>query len=620
MRFGLPTVKPLSLISYIQRHRGLFWIEAAGGIIYNTVIVTGPIVLGMAIDAAGAVYDSPTPDRVNRLLMYCLLLVGLTAFFQYARYVKRKYIRDMCFRIRADMRAGLLGRTLGRPLAALEREPVGDLISRTIGDVDQVVSTVETTINEAWDTWLLMLSYLVVLLLKDARVTLICSIPVPFALYVAEAARHPLYRYSVRTRQAAGRVTSHLHATLNNVALLRLFGREGSEHQRLEGYAREQMQWSIKTALLQTGMMPVYAALASLGVVGVIGLGGQQVVAGAWTIGGFTAYLTMFLAMSRRTWVAARVFNRWHAARASWDRIREKLSADVPDVAGGTDTGTGASIGTGQPGRRVALPQLAPGSYLEVDNLSLSFTSGGVGVGGDVLSEVSFRVPVGSIVGVTGPVGAGKSALASVLTGLYPYGGSVRIGGIELRDLAPEARAELVAYSGQDGFLFSGTIADNVTFGRDGEVDAERLERCVYVAGLSDDLTLFRDGLSTRIGERGVRVSGGQRQRIALARALYASRPLLILDDPFSAVDLSTERRIIERLREELSGMSRRGSTAFIFSHRLNTFVFADYVLVLDRGRLVEKGTHEQLCAVAGGIYQRIYAAQTWMERDQRHG
>lgn len=604
MRFGLPTTKPLSLISYILRHRGLFWIEAAGGIIYNTVIVTGPIVLGMAIDAAGAVYESPTPDRVRQLLLYCLLLFGLTAFFQYARYVKRKYIRDMCFRIRADMRAGLLGRTLSRPLAALEREPVGDLISRTIGDVEQVVSTVETTINEAWDTWLLMLSYLVVLLWKDARVTLICSIPVPFALYVAEAARHPLYKYSVKTRQAAGRVTSHLHATLNNVALLRLFGREASEHRRLEGYAREQMTWSIKTALLQTGMMPVYAALASLGVVGVIGLGGQQVVAGAWTIGGFTAYLTMFLAMSRRTWVAARVFNRWHAARASWDRIREKLDADIPQVASAT----------GQPGRNVALPQLAPGSHLAVDNLSLSYPSGG----GDVLHEVSFRVPVGSIVGVTGPVGAGKSALASVLTGLYPYGGSICIDGVELRDLAPGARAELVAYSGQDGFLFSGTIADNVTFGRDGEVDTERLERCVFVAGLSDDLTLFRDGLSTRIGERGVRVSGGQRQRIALARALYANRPLLILDDPFSAVDLSTERRIIERLREELSG--RRGSTAFIFSHRLNTFVFADYVLVLDRGRLVEKGTHEQLCAVQGGIYQRIYAAQTWMERDERHG
>lgn len=596
MRFGLPEAMPYSLISYIKRHRGLFWIEAAGGIIYNTVIVTGPIVLGLAIDAAAAVYADPTPDGVRRLALYCLLLVGVTAFFQYARYVKRKYIRDMAFRIRADMRAGLLSRTLARPIAALERESVGDLISRTIGDVEQVVSTVETTINEAWDTWLLMLSYLVVLLWYSPRVTLLCSVPIPFALYIAEAARHPLYRYSVRTRQAAGQVASHLHSTLNNIALLRLFGREAAEHERLEVAAREQMTWSIRTSLLQTGMMPVYAALASLGVVGVIGLGGQQVIAGAWSIGTFTAYLSMFLAMSRRTWVAARVFNRWHAARASWDRIREKLAA--ADDAQSIGAAAGAA----------ALPDAGRGT-LAVRDLTFAYPSGGA----NALQDVSFRVPLGSIVGVTGPVGSGKSALAGVLTGLYPYRGSVTVNDVELRELAPAARRDLVAYAGQDGFLFSGTIVENVTFGREGPADRERLDRALYLAALADDLSLFPAGADTQIGERGVRVSGGQRQRIALARALYAGRPLLLLDDPFSAVDIGTERRIIERLKDGLTG-----ATVFIFSHRLNTFALADYILVLDRGRLAEQGTHQELVE-SHGIYQRIYTAQTWMERDQHN-
>jgi len=588
MVFRLPE-SPYSLLSYIRRHKGLFWLEAAGGIIYNTIIVSGPIVLGMAIDAATATYADPSSHNARRLALFCLLLVGLTGFFQYARYIKRKYIRDMCFRIRADMRAGLLQRTLQRPAAALERESVGDLISRTIGDVEQVVSTVETTINEAWDTWLLMLAYLAALLWYSPRITLLCSLPVPLALYVAEAVRHPLYRYSVKARQAASQVTSHLHSSLNNIALLRLFGREQAEVQRLEGYAREQMGWSVRTALLQTGMMPVYAALASLGIVGVLGLGGEQVISGVWTVGRFTAYLSMFLAMTRRTWVAARVFNRWHAARASWDRIRDKLAAG--------DSGEEAVGGT-------ACPAAPLGGDIVVRRLSFEYPGGG----GRVLQELEFVAPLGSIVGVTGPVGAGKSALATVFTGMYPYAGSVSIGGFELRELSPAARKSLIGYAGQDAFLFSGTIEDNIVFGR--SVDDERLRHALWLSALADDLELFPAGTATLIGERGVRVSGGQRQRIALARALYGACPLLILDDPFSAVDIGTERRIIERLREGLHGV-----TALIFSHRLNTFSLADYVLVLDRGRLDQQGTHAELAAV-DGIYQRIYTAQTWMERD----
>jgi ABC-type multidrug transport system fused ATPase/permease subunit len=594
--YALPKDAPLSLIAYIRRHRGLFWIEAAGGIIYNTVIVAGPIVIGRAVDAAAAVYVDPAAAAVSRLAWLCAVLVMLTGFFQYARYIKRKYIRDMAFRIRADMRAGLLGRTLDRPLASLERESVGDLISRTIGDVEQVVSTVETTINEAWDTWLLMLSYLVVLLVYSPRITLICAVPIPFALWVAESARHPLYRYSVRTRQAASQVTAHLHSSLNNIVLLRLFGREAAEQERLAVHARDQMGWSIKTALLQTGMMPVYAALASVGVVGVIGLGGQAVANGGWSVGTFTAYLAMFLAMSRRTWVAARVFNRWHAARASWDRIREKLTADHV-----------ASVEAAPAPSEETVRPLAPTGSLQVAGMSFSYPGGE----SPVLRHLDFEVPLGSVVGVTGPVASGKSALASVLTGLYPYDGSITVGGLELRALEADDRRQLIAYAGQDAFLFSGSIADNITFGRPGPVDQQALDRALNIAAVSDDLALFADGIATRIGERGVRVSGGQRQRIALARALYAARPILILDDPFSAVDIGTERRIVERMRDQVTG-----STVFVFSHRLNTFTLADRILVLDRGRLAESGTHRELM-LHGGIYQRIFEAQTWLEDDK---
>lgn len=594
MQYGLPKDNHLSLVSYIRRHRGLFYLEAVGGIIYNTVVVAGPIVIGKAIDAAGQLWSQgPTPAGVRQLLFYCLLLVGVTAFFQYARYIKRKYIRDMCFRIRSDMRAGLLEHTLQRSASELEHESIGDLISRTIGDVDQVVSTVESTINEAWDTWLLMLSYLVVLLFYSFRITLICSLPIPLALWLAEAARHPLYRYSVKSRQAASRVTSHLHTSLSNVSLLRLFGREQAEQQRLAGYADEQIRWTISTTLLQTGMMPLYALLASVGVVGVLGLGSQKVLAGEWTIGAFTAYLTMFLAMSRRTWVAARVFNRWHAAKASWDRIREKLTVSDQIAA------------TAQPLVQPACEPDDSGAF-HVEKLSFRYPAGT----SNAIQDISFSVPMGSVVGVTGAVGSGKSALASVLTGLYPYEGSIQVAGVELSQLSKLERQTLISYSGQEPFLFSASIAENVAFGET-EPDRDRVMQVLHLAALADDLALFPQGIDTVVGERGVRVSGGQRQRIALARALYADSPILVLDDPFSAVDIGTERRMVERLRQQLAGR-----TAFIFSHRLHAFEQADYVLVLDHGRVVQQGTHAELLA-DDGIYQRIFSAQTWMESGQ---
>ncbi|MGE5653768.1 MAG: ABC transporter ATP-binding protein, partial [Bacillota bacterium] len=272
------------------------------------------------------------------------------------------------------------------------------------------------------------------------------------------------------------------------------------------------------------------------------------------------------------------------------DRVRDKLAslyASRSDAVGKRE-----------------LPDLMTGSIV-IAGLRFAYPSSEH----PVLDELSFEVPMGSVIGVTGAVGSGKSALASVLTGLYPYQGSISINGVELRDLSPTARRDLVAYAGQDAFLFSTSIAGNIAFGEEDGIDQGAMAQALHLSALTEDLSLFPEGVETRIGERGVRVSGGQRQRMALARTLYTDCPLLILDDPFSAVDIATERRMIQRLRTEMPGR-----TVFIFSHRLNAFEYADQILVLDHGRLAQRGTHEEL-ASQDGIYQRIYSAQIWLER-----
>jgi ABC-type multidrug transport system fused ATPase/permease subunit len=219
-------------------------------------------------------------------------------------------------------------------------------------------------------------------------------------------------------------------------------------------------------------------------------------------------------------------------------------------------------------------------------------------------------VQKGWLLGVTGPVGSGKSSLAAVLTGLYPYEGSIKVTGRELKTLANKERASYIAYSGQDSFLFSASIRENITF-KNIDKDNDNIREILHISALAEDLELFPDGTDTMVGEKGIRISGGQRQRVSLSRAIYAGSPILILDDPFSAVDIGTEMRMIERLRENL-----RGKTIFLFSHRLSAFKNADMIIVLDKGRVAEQGTHAELVQ-KGGIYQKIYSAQDWMESEQ---
>jgi len=598
-KFALPK-NPLRLVSYLGKYSRAFWIQSVGGIVYNTVIVAGPILLGKMLDAAEALEKSGvTPERVRTLLLFTLSFVAATVFFQYGRYVKRWYLRTMTNRIACDMRAGLLSRVLKYPMALIEKESVGDLMSRTVGDVDQITSTTQQTINEGWDTWLLMVSYFVVLLWYDWRITLISSIPIPFAIILAQSVRHPVYRFSLASRRAASVVASHVQRTLGGLTILRLFGRENIETERLKDYNRALMKWNIKTSLVQTAMMPVYATLASLGIVAVIILGGQRVVGGTWTIGTFVAFLTMFAAMSTRTWVAARIFNQFHAASASWDRIKNKLG-EPEETMPVPPTGVGARPKPAGAGGPLA-------TAIQATNLSFSYP----GADHETLVGLNFSVNKGDFVGVTGPVGSGKSALALVLTGLYPYSGELLVDGRSLNTFSSREKANTFAYAGEDAFLFSASIRQNITFQDRVEPGAENMAReevAVHTAALSDDMALFPQGLNTVVGERGTRLSGGQRQRVALARAIYSGNPVLILDDPFSAVDIGTEQRMIERIRNDL-----KGTTILVFSHRLASFAGADRILVLDKGRLVEQGNHLQLMANRG-MYEKIYSAQTWME------
>ena len=227
--------------------------------------------------------------------------------------------------------------------------------------------------------------------------------------------------------------------------------------------------------------------------------------------------------------------------------------------------------------------------------------------GFDVLHDICLEAKKGQIIGITGAVGSGKTTLAHALLGQYPYKGSITVDGKELSSLPPDTRWSLIAYTGHEQFLFSMSIRDNIRFSSE---EGPSLSHALSAAALTEDVNRFDKGLETPVGEKGVRISGGQRQRISLARAIHSGSPILILDDPFSAVDIATEAAIIDRLKKDYADR-----IVLLFTHRLAAFRHADLVLVLEKGCVTQHGTHEALMA-QDGLYRDIHGAQTFMEAD----
>jgi len=577
-----PPKEKLKLTAYIFKYPMHFWLQALGGVVYNIIIIFGAIFLGKTIDAAALVHSGEASLSLFYVNLFSFL--GFTIVFQLSRYLKRYHMRTLTNLVNCDLRAGLLASLFEMPINDLSHEKVGDMMSRMIGDVEQVTASVQITITELWDTIILMIAHFVACMVYSPKITLLASIPIPIVILLAQVIRTPLYSLSQKARKAASNINVHLQHNVSGVSLLRLFGLETADRLKFSKLLDEQLKWNISYSALQGSVTPLYILLATSGIILVVGLGGEYVINGIWTIGMFTGYLSLFSAMTVRTNMAGKVMNTWHGAKASWDRICEKL--ETPEKGEGHSNVSPTYVDS--------LPSL------EVNSLSFRYPY----TDENQISDISFTANKGEIIGVTGPVGSGKSALAAALSGLYPYEGEVFTGGVSLRELY-DSRSSRIAYMDAEQFVFSDDVIFNVTLDRkDGDIlDA------ITLASMNEDIETFENGLNTRLMERGVRISGGQRQRISLARAWYSDSNILLLDDPFSAIDVTMEQRIMKSIKE---GIGSR--TVVLFSHRLSTFDMTDKVLVIEKGSISQIGTHEELVS-EDGLYKEIWQAQKFMEQ-----
>jgi ATP-binding cassette subfamily B protein len=575
----------------VRAETGMF---ALGGLclcVTSALAATIPGLLQRAIDALGtaAALGRATAAAANYRVV--IQSAAFIALFAVAQAVIRTWSRVLIFNSGRNIEYALR-RDLFRHLTALDpgfyrRHPTGDIMSRLTNDLGAVRMLFGPGLLNLANTTLTYAIMVPLLVRTSPRLTLMALIPYPALLVGARLASRAMYRSSRAIQDQLGVMSTAIQEDLAGIAVIKHYTLEERRHAGFRKINDEYLARALRLVRARGVLMPLFAVLGGVGTLIVLWAGGREVIAGRLTIGGLVAFNGWLVQLSWPTIALGWIIGIWQRGLASWSRVRELLVTE-PRIADAAVTGDDATA-------------LRPS--IEVRGLSLEID------GRRLLDDVSFALPSGATLAIVGPTGAGKTMLVDALVRLQDVApGAVRIGGVDVTQIPLGRLRSLVGYAPQDAFLFSATVAENIAFGirdgADGDVADERVRRAGEAAGLGPDIAALPDGWDTVVGERGITLSGGQRQRVALARALAADPQILILDDSLSSVDAQTEREILGRLRPILAGR-----TSVLVSHRVAAVKDADQILVLDHGRVAERGTHAQLLAT-GGLYASLYREQ----------
>jgi ATP-binding cassette subfamily B multidrug efflux pump len=596
-----------SSLAYLKPYRGVL----AFGVL--TLIFTNLSFLGVAKFVKASV-DALQNHHLDEVPGDVIILVIFAIITAITRIGSRVWIFNAARGAEYDLRSDLFGHALSLTPGYYRDHPTGDVMSRLTNDV-QVVRAMWGAglvhLANALTSFATVLTYMIVL---DPSVALIAIIPYPLIFVVGQALSKRIYRTQREVQAELGALSARIQEDLGAIQVIKTYGLEELRRDGFLAGSRRLLDKNMEAAKVRVQLQPILATLASTAAALLILMGGRAVIHHDMSVGDYTALATLLARLVWPTLTLGFMLALVQRGRASWSRL-VSLADTVPDIADGT----------GEPLKKIERP-----AQVSVTGLTIQIGER------KLLDDVSFELQPGTVTAIVGRTGAGKSTLVEALCRLIPVpAGAIAIDGRDITTLPLESLRAQIGYAPQEAFLFSTTIADNIAMGYGGgtAIPAARraeLERvgvadlapdlsgelrvtsAAEAAGLVRDLAVMPEKLSTIVGERGITLSGGQRQRVALARAIAAAPRLLVLDDSLSSVDAETERVILGNLRRVMSGR-----TAALISHRVAAIKDADQIVVLDQGKVVERGTHAQLID-AGGVYADLYRTQLDRELDIR--
>jgi ATP-binding cassette subfamily B multidrug efflux pump len=628
----VPGWKQLSrLLPYLARCKGKIAIGLVTLAAMGFVGTLQPLVFGVIIDclsgnaqplgrlgqtspALAHLIPAYQPSSARTLMIYCLAALAIITLKGIFSYWTRSILIGLSRDIEYDLRNDILDRLLMMEPEFYVRNRTGELMSRATNDLNQVRMILGPGIMYGGTTALTMLLAVLLMFRLSPTLSFWVLIPVPL---VAVAVRyfgkliHDLYE-SIQASLAT--LSAKAQENLAGVRVIRAYAQEDAEIRAFDQPNREYVKRNLKLISAWSMFMPALTALIGLTFVLVLWFGGRQVMFGQISLGEFVAFYAYMVQLVFPMIALGFVTNIFQRGAASMGRLNYILDAQpsIQDAALAVSSSAAPAPGA----------ESAIAGAIEFRHLNFSYPTARSGAGPEangnsaggtpVLHDIDLDIPAGSTLAIVGPTGCGKSTLAALIARLWEAPqGTLLIDGRSIRDCPLAELRRAIGFVPQDTYLFSETVRENIAFGLDAASD-EAVEDAADIASVAADIADFPARYATMVGERGITLSGGQKQRTALARAVLRNPKILILDDALSAVDTDTEERILRRLQEIM-----KQRTTILISHRVSTVRHSDQIVVLRDGRIVERGTHDELLKL-GGYYEELYQKQLLEEELER--